>query len=124
MQAKTTVLEVLAEIISKDYEMSAIFPRWRGAGLPVDYFWVVLPAIKRDRAQRYQSVAELEDALRNARDGRTPVRCHVTLTKRVVHGFLRWIDGHAMLYSFFLFSATVALLAGAAFAVWRALHPA
>jgi serine/threonine-protein kinase len=119
---KNTVLEVLAEIISKDYDRMQLFNRWRSANLPVDYFHVIMSGLRRERSQRYQSVAELEDAICRVRDGWTPVRCHVTLAKRVAYEFVHWLDRNAMLYTLLLFAAVVFLLGGTAFAAWRLVH--
>jgi serine/threonine-protein kinase len=122
MRPKATVLEVLAETISKDYEMMTIFHPWQAARLPMDYFHALLPGLRRDRSQRYQSVAELEDAICKVRDGWTPVKCHVTLAKRGAYEFVHWLDRHPMLYTILLMATVVALLGGSAFAVWRLVH--
>jgi serine/threonine-protein kinase len=122
MQAKTTVLEVLAEIISKDYDMMTLSHPWQAAKLPMDYFHAILPGLKRDRSQRYQSVAELEKAICKVRDGWTPVKCHVTLAKRGAYEFAHWLDRHPMLYTILLMATVLSLLGGTAFALWWLVH--
>jgi serine/threonine-protein kinase len=119
MKAKTTVIEVLADIISQDYDRGHLFNLLRAEDVPVEYFHLTARGLLRDRGKRFQSVAELEDAINKVRDGWTPVQCHVTCGKRLAHGFARWIDRHVFIYTFVLFSTAVVLLAGAGFAIWR-----
>jgi len=119
MKSKTTIIEVLAAIIAQDYDKADLFNRSRAADVPIEYFNVIFRGLARDRAKRFQSVTELEDALNQARDGYMPVLCHVTMGKRAAHGFARWIDHNANLYTAILFGTALVLVAGVAFEVWR-----
>jgi serine/threonine protein kinase len=122
MKGKSTLIEVLATIISQDYDGGELFERAIAAHVPVEYVYVLLKGLARDRNQRYQSVAELEDTLKKVRDGWIPIRCHVTLGKHVAHGFAHWIDRHKSLYTGLFYFTAVALSGAAALAVWRGLH--
>jgi serine/threonine protein kinase len=122
MKGKSTLVEVLATIISQDYDVGDLFKRATEAHVPVEYVYVLVKGLARDRDQRYQSVAELEHALNRARDGWIPVRCHVTLGKHVAHGFAHWIDRHKSLYTGLFYFTAVVLSGALSLAVWRGLR--
>jgi serine/threonine-protein kinase len=126
MKGKSTVVEVLAATISQDYDASDLLNRAVEASVPVEYVYFLLKGLARDRNQRFQSVAGLEDALKKVRDGWIPIQCHVTLGKHLAHSFAHWIDRHAALYTALsyvtIYGTAAALLGAAAFAVWRGLH--
>ena len=73
----------------------------------------------RDRTKRFQSAEELETALNRVREGWIPVQCHVTAGKHLAHGFARWIDRNAHIYTCLLFATGLAILTSMGFAVWR-----
>jgi hypothetical protein len=83
---------------------------------------VIVRGLVRDRSKRFQSVAELEDAINKVRDGWIPVKCHVTLGKRAAHGFARWIENHMALYTYLVLAFAIAVVGGLGFAVWRLAH--
>jgi serine/threonine-protein kinase len=122
MKGKSTLVEVLATIISQDYDGGELFKRAIEAHVPVEYVYVLVKGLARDRNQRYQSVAELEDTLKKVRDGWIPIRCHVTLGKHVAHGFAHWIDRHKALYTALFYCSAAALSCAVGLGVWRAVH--
>jgi serine/threonine-protein kinase len=95
---KKTVSEVLATLVLRDYDPDELVAPAQRAGVPMEYVWIILPGLARDREKRYASVTELETALRRALDGKIQVHCQVTRTKNRAHRFLKWIDRHAKLY--------------------------
>jgi serine/threonine-protein kinase len=119
MKSKSTVIEVLATIIAQDYDEDELFNRVRLTAVPIEYFHVIMQGMVRDRNKRFQSVAELEEAIKKVRDGWIPVRCHVTFTKRAAHGLTRWIDRHVALYTTLLMATAAALALGVGFGIWR-----
>ncbi len=125
LQGKTTISEVLAAIISDEYTKRALFEPALAANVPMEYAWIVQRGLARDRERRYQSVTELEDAIKRVQDGHIRVQCHVTFGKRAASGFSNWIDRNALMYTalFALFSLSVlGLLIAGAWRVLRALH--
>jgi serine/threonine-protein kinase len=122
MKEKDTIYEVLATTISRSYDGFDLLSRATAADVPVEYVYVLLRGLARDRNKRFQSVAELENALKKVRDGCIRIQCHVTLGKRKAQGFGHWIDRHALLYTALFCVTTAALLVAAGFAVWRGLH--
>ena len=121
MRGKSTLVEVLAAIVSRDYDGGDLFKRAIEAHVPVEYVYVIVKGLARDRNQRYQSVAELEQTLKSVRDGWIPVQCHVTFAKHVAHGFAHWIDRHKSLYTALFYLTVVALSGAMGFAIWRGL---
>jgi serine/threonine protein kinase len=71
---------------------------------PIDLAWFLRKGLEKDPARRYQSVREMIDRLDAREDGRIPVQCPVTFTKRSTHVFLRFLDHHP-----YLFTALLAL---------------
>jgi serine/threonine-protein kinase len=122
MKNKSTVIELLATIIAHEYDREDLFARSRAAGVPIEYFHVIMRGLVRDRTKRFQSVAEMEDGIKKVRDGWFPVQCHVTLGKRVAYGVARWIDAHYKLYTLMLLGVGVTLVATVGFELWRAMR--
>ncbi|HEY3256382.1 MAG TPA: serine/threonine-protein kinase [Polyangiaceae bacterium] len=122
LQGKTTINEVLSTIISEEYSRRALFEPAHAASVPMEYVWIVVRGLARARERRYQSVSELEDAIKQVLDGRIRVQCHVTLGKRAAAGFSHWIDRHALSYSLLFGLVSIAALATLGLGLWRALH--
>jgi hypothetical protein len=118
LRGKETVTEVLAAIIAQDYPLGDLFERAGKAGVPMEYVWLILRGVAREREKRYPSVNELEEALKRAMDGKMKVQCHVTLAKRSAHAAMRWIDRHQRLYMCLFFASVLAVVAGLGAAVW------
>jgi hypothetical protein len=82
----------------------------------------VVKGLARDRDRRYQSVAELEDAIKQVLDGQIRVQCHVTFGKRAAAGFSNWIDRHALGYTALFGLFSVGLLAVLGLGLWHVLR--
>jgi serine/threonine-protein kinase len=122
LRDKQTVSAVLAAIIAEDYSKRALFEHAQTRGVPMEYIWIVVRGLARDRARRFQSVTELEDALKNVLDGHMRVQCHVTFAKRAAASFSNWIDRHVALYSLLFGLLALSALSGIVFAVWRVVR--
>jgi len=107
-----TVPEVLATLVLRDYDLHELFAPAQHASVPIEFMWIVWPGLARDREKRYQSVAELETALRQALDGKIQVHCQVTWTKNHAHRFLKWVDRHAKLYTTMLWIVRLLMILG------------
>jgi serine/threonine-protein kinase len=106
-----TVTEVLSATIA-GLDLHKVGERAVFAGVPAEWVQVIVKGLVKDRDQRIPSVTDLESRIRAVLDGRVRVECHVTLTKRVAHTLLRWIDRHPVAYAI-LFYGTIASAAGA-----------
>ncbi|HEY3666927.1 MAG TPA: serine/threonine-protein kinase [Polyangiaceae bacterium] len=122
LQGKNTITEVLAAIISEDYTKRALFEPAHSAGVPMEYVWIAVRGLERDRERRFQSVTELEDAIKRVLDGHISVQCHVTFGKRAASNFTHWIDRHPLAYTALFAATTVAAVAGLAYGLWRLAH--
>jgi serine/threonine-protein kinase len=78
---------------------------------PMDLSWFVHKGVQKDPAKRYQSVAEMIERLDAREDGRIPIQCHVTFTKRVSREILRWVDRHPLVFTMALLLVTMGCLA-------------
>lgn len=112
----TTVQEVLASIIARDYSWPELRDWGFAAQVPMEYLLLVRKGLQRDRASRFQSVAELEHELNEILAGRVHIQCHVTLAKRLTHSALHWIDRHTVAYSMLFFGVVLTMLGSCVFA--------
>jgi eukaryotic-like serine/threonine-protein kinase len=116
---RTTVTEVLAAIITQDFELAEMNDRARIAGVPLEYMYVVAEAMARDREARTPSVAAMEAQLKRILDGHVPIRCHVTLAKRAANGFTHWVDRHVKLYSLMFAAGMLGALGSIGYGLYR-----
>ncbi|MFO0550619.1 MAG: serine/threonine-protein kinase [Polyangiaceae bacterium] len=66
----------------------------RGVTPPIEYLHFLHQGLEKDPAARYQSAREMVERLQQVIDGRVPVQCPVTLTKRVTRESGRFVDRH------------------------------
>jgi len=81
---------------------------------PVEYVHFVHKGLEKDPAARFQSAGEMIDRLQLILDGRVPVQCPFTMTKRVTRETGRFVDRHP-------FAAFGSLVGGAMLLVWAVL---
>jgi serine/threonine protein kinase len=117
------VNEVLTTLVLSDYTKKQLVAPAQAAGVPMEYVWIASRGLTRDRAHRYQTVKELEAAIKAIHDGHIRVQCDVTFAKSLLHSANRWIDRHSRLYTALFRAAVVSLtaaviLGGALAAVW------
>src|SRR5262249_46629801 len=118
----TTVQEVLASIIARDYSWTHVRDRIIAMKVPMEYYGVFRKGLQRDRAHRFSSVAELEDALQDLLAGRLDVRCHVTFAKGLMLGLIHWIDRHTFAYTLIFLGVMLSLLGSLVYGVVHLLH--
>lgn len=68
----------------------------RGIIPPVEYLHFLHKGLEKDPAARFQSAGEMVERLQHLLDGRVPVQCPVTLTKRLTRESGRLIDRHPL----------------------------
>jgi eukaryotic-like serine/threonine-protein kinase len=103
--------QVLSAVISKDYTRPELLTVALRVDAPCEYYHYMVKGLARDPSQRYASVEEMERVLEAILDGKPPINCHITFTKRVGAGFLHWMERHK--YAF-----TVLFLAAVVGAIW------
>jgi serine/threonine-protein kinase len=121
-----SVAEVLASFALREYSAADLAGRAQAARAPMEYIWIVYRGLQRDRDQRYQSVKELELAIKGVLDGKIRVQCHFTLAKSYAHGLVHWIDRHPKLYTslfrtakYLLFAVATAFVIAGGMEAWR-----
>ena len=83
--------------------------------VPMDLSWLVRKGIAKDPAQRYQSADELVARLNDRAEGKVPIQCHVTFTKRVSYEVMRQVYKSPLLFPL----AMLAALGGTIYLVAR-----
>jgi len=102
--------DLLATTIAKDLDIVSLAKRVLDLGAPVEYFQFLEHGLARDRDERYASVTVMEQKLSRVLAGFIPVACHISLTKKVTHDFLHWVDAHPRVYTSLLFLSALGLL--------------
>jgi serine/threonine-protein kinase len=111
-----TSLPALLQAVVHDEPTFAVLQRTAPGqrALPPELVHLVRKGLHKDPAQRYQSAGELLALLHDIAEGRVPVQCHATMTKRMFREMGRFTDRHPNL-AFVAFVGGVAmLLAGTA----------
>jgi len=122
LRDKKTVTEVLAATISGEIDLGKLGGKAVMSGAPAEWVRIPMKGLARDREARFQSVAEMEDAMRAIMDGRVNIQCHVTLTKRLTYEMLSWIDRNPVKYLILFHLTALGLVAGLGYAGYRLLH--
>jgi eukaryotic-like serine/threonine-protein kinase len=89
---------------------------------PAEWMHFAMKGLEKDREQRFQSVAEMRVRMRDTMAGKVPVRCHITLTKRVAQETLHWIDRNPNAYTLMLLAFVLLLLASLGFGVFSLIR--
>lgn len=92
---KQSVTSMLTGVLEESAEPATQIPFFHDAPLgapPVEYLYICNRGLQKDPKDRFQSVAELEEALQAAIEGRFQVHCHVGMTKRMAREFGRFVD--------------------------------
>src|ERR1019366_9009648 len=84
--------------------------------VPAELSWYVAKGLKKDPAERFQTVAEMIDRLDKRDEGVFPVQCPITFSKRGTRLVSRFVDRHPFLVSALLF---LSVLGGIGYGVWR-----
>jgi serine/threonine-protein kinase len=120
-----SVPQVLASLVLGEYSAADLVGPAQSAGTPMEYVWIIYRGLQRDRDKRYQSVKELEEAIKGVMGGNIRVQCDITLAKSYAHRLVHWIDRHPKLYvslfraaRFLLVAAVVAMVVAACVGAW------
>jgi serine/threonine-protein kinase len=81
--------------------------------VPAELTWFIAKGMAKDPAQRFQTVDEMVETLRNQLEGRFDVKCQRTFIKRGMHEVLRFVDSHPVLVILGSTAAAALVLASA-----------
>ncbi len=103
--------DVLAGVKEQRLQLTKIPTSPHQPIVPMDLRWYLKKGMEKDRARRYQSVREMIDRLDARADGRVPIQCHVTFTKRANAEWTRLVERHPFAFTAALALAVAALAA-------------
>lgn len=115
-----TVPEVLAATIS-GLNLEKLAERAVLSGVGGEWAQLLIRGLEKDRDKRFPSVSELEAAVRQVLDGKIRIQCHVTLTKRVAHEAMHWIDRNPLVYLISFYGTIATLALGVVYGAYRAV---
>jgi serine/threonine protein kinase len=115
LAGKPSIEAVLSTLLTDgiDASLFALKVALVRAGAPSEYAELLSRGLAREPSDRFSTVDELEHALRNVRDGKGPVSCHITLTKRMAGELVDFVDRRPVLYSLFFLGGLGLVGAGA-----------
>jgi serine/threonine-protein kinase len=123
LQHVSSLPELLATLVLEDYSPEQLSSPAQAAGVPMEYVWVIVKGLAKDRAWRYQTVGELEAAIRAVHDGNIRIQCNITRAKNYAHRLSHWIDHnpatYLRLYQLARATIGVGLAAAIGFGLWR-----
>src|SRR5215472_2406873 len=94
-----TLQGLIAALIAKDLDLRAMRTRVLRVGAPLEYLQFLRKGLQREREQRFASVGAMVTSLRDILSGKMRVECHISLTKRIGHELLHWIDRNPRKYT-------------------------
>jgi len=113
---------VIVGVTTEEVPSASSVPSPHQPPAPWDLSWFLKAGLDKDPAKRFPSVEAMIERLRRRAQGKIPVQCPVTLVKRATNEWLRFVDRHPNLIVASMALVALALVAGAVFAVVRALR--
>lgn len=118
LEGKSTLMEVLASIITQEHDKASLVRRASEVGIACEYVYMISRGLKRDREERIQSVGAMYDELKDALEGKVRIQCPVTFTKRATHETIGWIDRHTQLFVAMFVTTSVLAVGGIGWGVF------
>lgn len=112
LEGKSNLLEVLGTIMMTEHDAGVLTRRAGARGVPREYVYLILRCLRRDRGERLASVDRMYQQLTDVLDGKVPIECPVTFTKRATHEALHWVDRHQTVFVAFFVIVSAGLLLG------------
>ncbi|MFT3843311.1 MAG: serine/threonine-protein kinase [Myxococcaceae bacterium] len=113
--AKLETQAVLETIKTRKFPFVYLGARPVQGVTPWDLAWLVKKGVDADPSKRYRSADELIRAIDDRAEGKVPIRCPITLTKRTSYEVMRLVTGYPRAYM-----GVMAALAGTA--IWLAVR--
>jgi serine/threonine-protein kinase len=124
LAGKASTEAVLATLVTDGVEAGLTHVKLLlvAAGAPNDFAALISRGLQHDRAKRFASIDELEQAVRDVREGRVPVSCHITFSKRAVATLARFIDRRPWVYTALAVTTLASVLGLAGVGIAHLLH--
>ena len=117
LEPKTSIKDLLIAVLNEK-PRSPLFIRNPHQGpVPAQYIHFIMKGLRKDPAERYQTVTEMRDLLQRLSEGYIPVQCPITFTKRGMHGALHFVDKHPMVTFASLCGGALVILGGGGYLV-------
>jgi serine/threonine protein kinase len=110
LEGRVALDDVLAGVANQPLQLLKMTKSPHQPVVPMDLRWYLKKGMEKDRMRRYQSVREMIDRLDARADGRVPIQCHVTFTKRVNSVFTKLVERHPFVFT----AAILVVVAGLA----------
>jgi serine/threonine-protein kinase len=118
LEGRTELNHVLSGVVSLPLQITKMKASPHQPIVPMDLRWYLKKGMEKDRMRRYQSAREMIDRLDARTDGRVPIQCHVTFTKRVNAEWTRLVERHPLVFT----AAILVVVAGlATMPIWTRL---
>jgi serine/threonine protein kinase len=121
LSESTTVEDIIRDLQAVPAPFLGYMSHPKQSPVPAELAWFVDKGLKKDPAERFQTVTEMIERLDARDEGRFPIQCPVTFSKRASREVTRMIDRYPLLVPALLL---LAVLGGAGLGVWRLLHTA
>jgi len=99
LEGRTELNDVLAGVVGQPVQLMKMGTSPHQPVVPMDLRWYLKKGMEKDRTRRYQSAREMIDRLDARSDGRVPIQCHVTFTKRVNAEWTRLVERHPFIFT-------------------------
>jgi serine/threonine-protein kinase len=112
LAGRNSVEDVLLGVLTEEFVGFRLGKDLYRAGAPCEYRDWLNDALYHDPAKRYRDAQAMGAALKSMLDGKIPVTCHVTATKRALRGVDHWINGHGGAFGAIFLAALLGSLYG------------
>jgi eukaryotic-like serine/threonine-protein kinase len=118
---KKSVAEVISALSDVPFSKTALGRAPAASGVPCEYVFFLFNGLKFDKTDRFQSLQDLEERLLAVQAGDFPAECPITLTKRGIVKFRRWMDRNAGTFVLMMIFTALCMLGGLVFAIVKLL---
>lgn len=97
--------QVLTAVIEQKVPIASLVRHPHQRSVPMDLAWLLHKGLAKDPAERYQSADELLQRLDDRAEGKVPIQCHITATKRLSYELLKVVNQHPIAFAAVLVAA-------------------
>jgi serine/threonine protein kinase len=118
---KKSVAEVISTLSDVPFSKMALSKAAGATGVPCEYIFFLFRGLKFDKTERFQTLQELEERLLAVQAGDFPAECPITLTKKGIVGFRRWMDRNTGTFMLMMLFTLLGMLGGIVFGIVKLL---
>jgi eukaryotic-like serine/threonine-protein kinase len=122
LAGKADLLTVLACISEPDDRpLTAFVGDLFQTTFPCEIMHFVRKGMRKEPAERYQSMTEMIEVFQRARSGKFRIQCHYSLIKRIAQSVLHFVDNHPIVVTIVSVAVVLAVPTLTVLLVWRHL---